>query len=103
MNDKIDKVSLRLKQLYSAYEKERNSEDEDAIIDVSVACQLADSIPYLIKKIEELQKEKEYWNQSHNNHQKAIEALKEIAIYEGDFYGNDMALIAKKALKPFID
>lgn len=54
------------------------------------------------KQILELEREKKYWIDSHNNHQKAIEALREIAIYEGDFYGNDMAVIAKRALKGFV-
>lgn len=50
------------------------------------------------KEMEELKQEKKYWIDSHNNHKKAVDALREIAIYEGDFYGNDMAIIAKRAL-----
>jgi predicted nuclease with TOPRIM domain len=52
-----------------------------------------------LKEIKELKQEKAYWIESHKNHQKAIEALKEIALYEGDFYGDEMAQIAKEALK----
>lgn len=54
------------------------------------------------REIEELKNEKKYWIDSHNNHRKAVDALKEIAIYEGDFYGNDMAVIAKRALAGLI-
>jgi flagellar biosynthesis chaperone FliJ len=55
--DKLNEVLKRLERQYKSYEKERNNEDEDGIIDVSLACNLADSIPYLIKTIEELQRE----------------------------------------------
>jgi DNA-binding transcriptional MerR regulator len=62
------------------------------------------------EKVDELQKENENLKQykkvlmeaSIHGTQLIIkyeDALREISIYEGDFYGNDMALIAKKALK----
>lgn len=51
------------------------------------------------EKAQELEKEKKYWIQRHKNLEKAVEALKEIALYEGDFYGDEMAQIAKEGLK----
>ncbi len=54
---RLETVLKRLKRQYEAYEEERNDEDEDGFIDVSLACDLADSIPYLIETIEWQQKE----------------------------------------------
>ncbi|MBD1379151.1 hypothetical protein [Metabacillus arenae] len=53
---KLSEVLNRLKRQYHAYEKERNNENEDGIIDISLACSLADSIPYLIKQAEKIDK-----------------------------------------------
>lgn len=57
----MEDILKRLERQYSAYEAERNSDDEDGMIDIALACELADSIPYLISTIRE-QKErlKEY-------------------------------------------
>lgn len=59
MDTKVEKVINRLKQQYEAYEKEmiEINEDTDGMIDISVACALANSVPYLIKQIEELNQE----------------------------------------------
>jgi len=54
MDEKLEKVIKRLEHKYSAYEAEINSDDEEGMIDVSLACELADSIPYLISVIKEL-------------------------------------------------
>lgn len=51
--DKLNEVIKRLERQYKIYEEERDSDDEDGIIDVSLACRLADSIPYLIKTIKQ--------------------------------------------------
>lgn len=53
---KVEKYINQLKRDYSAYQDEQNDIEEsgDGIIDISLVCSLADSIPYLIKQIEEL-------------------------------------------------
>jgi predicted RNase H-like nuclease (RuvC/YqgF family) len=63
MDSKLEKVLQRLKYQYKAYEAELQeiNEEEDGMIDISVACALANSIPYLIKTIDEQQKEIEFW------------------------------------------
>lgn len=54
--DKLERVLNRLKTQYSAYANEREAiEDGDGFIDISVACDLADYIPYLIETIEKQQ------------------------------------------------
>lgn len=65
MDSKLKKVVSRLKQQYESYEKELEeiNEDTDGMIDISVACSLANSIPYLVEHIESLDAEKDYWKQ----------------------------------------
>lgn len=59
MEAKLEKVLIRLKQQYESYEKELEviNDNEDGMIDISVACALANSIPYLIQQLENQQKE----------------------------------------------
>lgn len=56
----------------------------------------------LRKEVEELQREKEYWIKDHKKNQKAIEVLKEIAIYEDDFDSHSMAVKAKQVLREIL-
>lgn len=53
----MHRVLTRLERLYKSYEKERNA--GDSIIDISVACELADSVPYLIKALRQSEEEKQ--------------------------------------------
>jgi|SRR5579875_729712 len=55
--EKLKVVIERLKHKYEIYEKEKKNAGEDGITDLSLACDLADSIPYLIEQIEKLQKQ----------------------------------------------
>jgi hypothetical protein len=51
----LDSVLKRLRSQSKVYENEQHNiddEDDGGVIDVSLACGLADSIPYLIKTIE---------------------------------------------------
>lgn len=60
----MEKVFNRLEKLYKAYEKER--EQEDGFIDTSVACELADSIPFLLKQARQTdlyKKDRDYWKE----------------------------------------
>ncbi|MBL4952181.1 hypothetical protein JK635_08140 [Neobacillus sp. YIM B02564] len=58
--EKIKNVLDRLKQQYRVYERElkENNENEDRMIDLSIACILANSIPYLLKLIENAENER---------------------------------------------
>ena len=60
MDAKLEKVLERLKGQYKSYEEELEeiNGEEDGIIDISVACALANSIPYLIKTIEKAEDER---------------------------------------------
>lgn len=53
----MEEILKRLQRKYEPYNKER--EDEEGMIDVALACELADSVPYLIKTIRELRTENE--------------------------------------------
>lgn len=60
----MEKVFKRLESKYEAYEKERNK--EDGIVDLSLACELADSIPFLIKQAKQTdlyRKDRDYWKE----------------------------------------
>ena len=55
----MDKIIARLKSQYEAFENELNviEDSEDGMIDIDLACSLAESVPYLIKQLEEKQAE----------------------------------------------
>jgi predicted RNase H-like nuclease (RuvC/YqgF family) len=70
----LDIVLKRLKRQYEAYNNERNDEDEEGFIDISLVCSLADSIPYLTEKlkeqqekIEQLEEDCAYWKIKHRD------------------------------------
>lgn len=81
MDAKLEKVLNRLKRQYEAYENELNviNDDTDGMIDISVACSLANSIPYLINQIEKQQKElsfmKDGCNYNNEAHKNTLEKL----------------------------
>lgn len=58
----MEDVIKRLKDQYKSFENEFNriEESEDGILDMGLACSLADAVPYLIGKLEEQQKELEH-------------------------------------------
>lgn len=54
------------------------------------------------EEIAALKNEKKYWIDSHNHRQKAIDALKGIALYHDDSNVDDLIVIAKRALKDLV-
>jgi hypothetical protein len=55
MNE-LEKTLKRIEDTYSAYENELEAGGDDGILDISVLCSLADSVPYLIETIREQRK-----------------------------------------------
>ena len=76
---KMKDVIKRLKDQYKSFENEskRLEESEDGILDMGLACSLADSVPYLIEKLEEQQKEIDYLKETVGIYKASDELVRE--------------------------
>lgn len=55
----FEKTIKRIKDKYKSYEKERNMDDveDENTIDIALACDLADSVPFLLKSLDRPRKQ----------------------------------------------
>lgn len=73
MNDNLFRALDKIKGKYTTYSSE--VENSEGMIDVSTACSLANTTPYLIENIERLSKEVQELKKKNKKYQKAVDDI----------------------------